>query len=374
MRRTLYLIQKEFRQIFRERININIIFIMPFIQLVLLGFAITTDVTNISTIVVDQDRSVLSRRMIDAVSDTKTFRYKGQAASVAQAVRLIDVGLAKLAVVIPARFERDLKNGRKPTVQVLLDGVDGNSAGITSGYVTKVMMKLQKEWAALGGASTAELRRLRLVEIEPRMLYNPKLDSQNNIVPGILAILLTMITMFLTTINIVREKELGTLEQLSVTPIRNYELIIAKILPLAILGFALFNVGLLAAGLIFGIWLKGNLFLLYLFSIVYMFTTLGVGILISTAAATQQQAMFIAWFFSIFVMLLSGFFVPIENMPPVIQWITYLNPTRYFMAVVRGIVLKGSGLSVLWPELISLIVFGGVILNLAVLQFHKRIR
>ncbi len=374
MSRIIYLIQKEFRQLFREKANIVIIFFLPFIQLVMIGFAITTDVTNIATVMVDQDKSVLSRRMIDAFSSTRTFIMKGTVGTVKEAVHLLDVGRTKVIIVIPQYFARDLSNGRVPQVQAIFDGVDGNSAGIASGYVTRVMTALQKEWMFRSRSIALSIRDLHTVSTEPRMLYNPQLDSQNNIVPGILAILLTMITMFLTTLNIVKEKELGTLEQLSVTPIHNTELIIGKTIPFAIMGFLLFNVGLLAMWLIFGIIPRGNLLLLYLFSIIYMMTTLGIGIFLSTVSASQQQAMFFSWFFSIFAILLSGFFVPVENMPPFIQGLTFLNPTRYFMQVVRGIILKGSGIAALWPELVSLTVFGIVILNSAILNFHKRVK
>lgn len=373
MFKIFYLMQKEFRQIFREKANLGIIFVMPIIQLLILGFAITTDVKNIPTVVVDEDRTVMSRSIIEALRATKTFNFLGLADSVKQGVRELDLGNAKLVVVIPYNFEKDLRNGMIPTVQTLLDGVDGNSAGITTAYVNIVLNRFQKKWLKEARTLSGRTKQLHTVNVLPRMLYNPELSSQNNIIPGIIAVLLTMITLFLTTINIVREKEIGTLEQLSVTPIKNQELIIGKIMPFAILGFMLFNVGLLAGGLIFGIWLKGNLLLLYLMSFIYMMTTLGLGIFISTLAATQQQAMFFAWFISIFTMLLSGFFIPIQNMPDFVQLLTYLNPTRYFMEVVRGIILKGSGFAALWPELVGMIVFGGVILSLAILRFHKRL-
>ncbi len=373
MQRILYLMQKEFRQIFREKFNLIIIFIIPFIQLVVLGFAITTDVTNISTTIVDQDRSVLSRRIIDSFSVTKTFKYQGLASSTEQAIHQMDIGKTRMILVIPEYFERDLKLRAIPKIQVILDGVDGNGAGIANGYASIIFSKLQREWTQLTKLPAKQFS-LHMVNIQTRMLYNPKLESPNNIVPGIIALLLTMVTLFLTTINVVREKEIGTLEQLAVTPLQNHELIIGKILPFGIMGFLLFNVGLLAAGLIFGIWIKGSLLLLYLFTLIYMMTVLGLGIFISVAASTQQQAMFMAWFFSIFAIILSGFFIPIENMPPFIQAITLLNPTRYFMEVVRGIILKASDLRALWSEMLALLIFGGVILSSAILSFHKRLK
>jgi ABC-2 type transport system permease protein len=374
MHKIWYIMQKEFRQIFREKTNIVIIFVLPFIQLVLLGFAITTDVTNISTMIVDQDHSQLSRRMIDAFSTTKTFTCTAVGNSIHAAIAKMDRGQIKLIVVIPPHFQRDVKMGSVPNIQLILDGVDGNSAGISNGYAARALLTLQREWLNELPSVLRKKLSLHLITVQPRMLYNPELKSQNNMVPGILVLLLTMITMFLTTINVVREKEMGTMEQVLVTPVTSFELIVGKVLPFAILGFALFNVGLLAAGLIFGIWLKGNLLLLYALSLVYMLTTLGLGIFISTIAASQQQAMFFAWFFSIFAILLSGFFVPIENMPGWVQAITCLNPTRYFMIVVRGIVLKGAGLTALWSELGMMSLLGVVILGSAIAKFQKRLQ
>jgi ABC-2 type transport system permease protein len=205
------------------------------------------------------------------------------------------------------------------------------------------------------------------------MLYNESLESVNNIVPGIIAVMITMITAFLTGMSIVREKEIGTLEQLMVTPIRKGELILGKIIPFIIVSFLLLNVGILAAGLIFGLWIKGSLVSLYFLSVIFSMSTLGLGIFASTLARTQQQAMFVAWFFIVFAMLLSGFFIPIENMPKGIQAITYLNPLRYFMLVIREIYLKGTDIIYLWKEAMAMFLFGLATFISATLRFHKRL-
>jgi ABC-2 type transport system permease protein len=280
---------------------------------------------------------------------------QGTVSSVAQGIRILDTNNTKAVIVIPQGFERDVGLQRMPQVQVLLDGVDGNGSAITAGYIQRILQS-----------------QVPKVMLETRMLYNPQLESKYNIVPGIIAILLTMITVFLTAINLVREKELGTLEQLSVTPIRKHELILGKVLPLAIVGLLLFTVSIMAAALIFHIYCAGNLLLLYGLAIIYMFTTLGLGIFFSTVSQTQQQAMFFAWFFSIFSIMLSGFFVPIENMPTTIQYITYLNPTRYFIEIVRGVYLKASDFSVLWPQCGAMIIFGVTVLSLSIARFQKR--
>ncbi len=373
MQRILYIVQKEFRQIVREKLFIGLIFGSPFIQILLLGFAITTDVKHVALTIVDYDHSAMSRRLTDAFRVTESFDFKGKLASEQQAARALDRGEAKLALIIPTHFERDLKSGLHPKVQALVDGVDGNSAGVALAYVNLIAMRLQKEWLQDSGQLTSKRQAVHLTELETRMLYNPSLESVNNIVPGILALLIMMITSFLTGMSIVREREIGTLEQLMVTPIRNMELILGKVIPLAVVAFLLFSVGILAAGLVFGLWPLGNVISLYLTAFVFSLSTLGFGIVASTFAHTQQQAMFITWFFSIFAILLSGFFIPIENMPQGIQWITYLNPVRYFMVIIREIYLKGTGMIYLWKEVAALAVFGLFTFIGASLRFTKRL-
>ena len=373
MQRILYLIQKEFRQILREHTYLGLIFVMPFFQMVLLGFAITMDVKNVPMTIVDYDRSRFSRQLIDHFTASESFCYIGLSFSEREAKEAIDRGEARVAVVIPLHFERELKRSRKPQILVLMDGVDGNSAGVALAYVNQIVLRLQEKWLKEGGLNPRLLSRIHLVEMEPRMRYNPGLESVDNIIPGIIAVLLMVITSFLTGMSIVREKEIGTLEQLMVTPIRKTELIIGKIIPLAIVGFLMFNVSILGAGIIFNLWLKGNLITLYIMSFLFMFTTLGVGVFASTIAKTQQQAMFIAWFFMIFSILLSGFFIPIENMPPFIQLVTYANPVRYFMVVIREIYLKGTPFILLWKEAAAMGIFGLIMLIAAGMGLHKRL-
>jgi len=373
MQRILYLIQKEFIQILREKTFIGLIFGAPFIQIVILGFAITTDVNHVPLAIVDYDQSQMSTRLSDAFSVTESFDFKGNLNSDKEAIEALDRGRVKMALIIPVNFERDLKKGVHPVIQAIVDGVDGNSAGVAMAYLNQISIKLQKEWMQETGMLSSRMRLAHLTSIEPRMQYNASLESVNNIVPGILAVMIMLITSFLTGMSIVREREIGTLEQLMVTPIRNYELILGKVLPLTIVAFLLLNVGILAAGLIFGLWMKGNIFALYFMTLLFGLSTLGLGIFASTVARTQQQAMFIAYFFMIFALLLSGFFIPIENMPPFIQGITYLNPLRYFMVVIREIYLKGTELSLLWKEGIIMGVFGFTTFVLASMRFQKRL-
>ncbi len=370
MQRLFYLIQKEFRQIRRVRAYFGLIFVMPFVQLLLLGFAITVDVKNLPLAVVDQDHSPSSRRLIESFYETELFDYRGDIGSSKKAVELLDNNTIRAAVIIPPHFERDMRNGKKPRLQILLDGVDGNSTGIAMSYIQQTAMLLQKEWSK---GIPAEMMKAKVIEIAPRMWYNPNLDSKYNIVPGILAVLITMITAFLTAMNLVREKEIGTLEQLMVTPIKSWELILGKILPFLVLAMALLIVGILAAGIVFGIWIKGSVTLLFFMTIIFSMSTLGLGMFASTMANTQQQAMFVAYFFSIFAMLLSGFFIPIENMPNWVQAITYLNPMRYYIVIIREIYLKGSGFIHLWREASAMTIFGIIMISMASLRLHKRL-
>jgi len=373
MQRILYIVQKEFLQIIREKTFIGLIFGAPFIQIVILGFAITTDVNHVPLAIVDYDQSQMSTRLSDAFSVTESFEFKGNLNSHKEAVEALDRGRVKMALIIPTHFERDLKMGVHPVIQAIVDGVDGNSAGVAMAYLNQIAIKLQKEWMQEMGMLDAKMHSIHLTSIEPRMQYNASLESVNNIVPGILAVMIMLITSFLTGMSIVREREIGTLEQLMVTPIRNYELILGKVLPLTIVAFLLLNVGILAAGLIFDLWMKGNIFSLYFMTLLFGLSTLGLGIFASTIARTQQQAMFIAYFFMIFALLLSGFFIPIENMPPFIQGITYLNPLRYFMVVIREIYLKGTELSLLWKEGLAMGVFGLTTFILSSMRFQKRL-
>ena len=373
MQRLFYLIQKEFRQIAREKIYIGIIFIVPVLQLVVIGFAVTTDIKNVPTVLVNEDRSSFSRRIEDVLMTSNTFNYLGRLPNLTSARSFINEGQAQLAIIIPPHFERDLKAGHFPKIMTLIDGVDGNSAGVIAGYVNLLARRLQTEWLSEMNIDPQQLKRMHLTQLETRMLYNPDLESVYNIVPGILAMLIMIITTFLTGMSIVREKEIGTLEQLMVTPIRNIELLAGKIIPLTIIVLLLFNVGMVAARFIFGLWIVGSLLELEFLALLFSLSSLSLGIFISTITNTQQQAMFLAWFFMVFSLLLSGFFIPIQNMPPAIQAITYLNPVRYFMVIIREIYLKGTPIKYLWNQAAAITLFGVVMFVLASMRFHKRI-
>ncbi|MBN2657218.1 MAG: ABC transporter permease [Spirochaetales bacterium] len=363
------LVKKEFRQIRRTKAYFALIFVAPFMQLLIMGSAITNEVKNIPLVIVDQDKTPSSREIIDKFKAVSIFDYLGEAHTAEEATLGLDDGLVKAAIIIPRGFERDMERGLSPAVQVLVDGVDGNSAGISLGYITSMAAGIQKGWMMA--------RKLPVsggVQVIPRYFYNPELDSKLNFVPGLIGLLLLMITTMLTAINIVREKELGTLEQLMVTPLGGTQLIIGKIIPFTILGLLQFSMGILAARLVFGIPVQGSIPLLYGMVLLFIMTTLGMGIFFSTVANTQQQAMFVAWFSMIFTLLLSGFFVPINNMPRIVQYLTYLNPLRYFITVLREIYLKGTPFRNLWKEAVILGGMGVFLILASSMRFHKRLK
>lgn len=373
MRQIFYLVQKEFRQIFRDFSMVRILFVVPLIQIFILGNAITTDVKNIKIVFQDQDKTPYSREFISKFVHSRYFKITGFEEDYTRLSSYLDSGKASLAIVIPRHFQRDIVLQKKPDIQLLVDGVDGNSAGVSLGYITDIVQKYQERLMEFSPDLSLQVKNLRRVETEPRFWFNPNLESKLYIVPGIIALILLIITLFLTSMGIVREKEIGTLEQLMVTPIRSYQLVIGKIIPFSILGMLEIMISMGFVYLIFGIGVKGSLLLLLFESSIFIISTLGLGIFISTISDTQQQALFVAWFFMIFAILLSGFFIPIANMPPVIQHITRLNPLRYYIVILREIYLKGTSIKDLIPETLAMVTFSTCLFLAAVIRFRKKL-
>ncbi len=373
MRRIFYLVQKEFRQVFRDKSMIGILFVVPFIQLVLLGNAITTEVKHVRVLLGDRDGTPMSRAFLQSFGGTEYIDVVGRESDERAIARALDRGDASVAVVVPRHFQRDVLRGERPAVQVLADGIDGNSAGVALGYVSRIAAEYQARLISEDPALGRQLRDLRRVQAEPRFWFNPDLQSKVYVVPGIVALLLLIITVFLTSMGIVREKEIGTLEQLMVTPIRATQLILGKIIPFSILGMLEIAIAMGLVYVLFGIGVEGSLLLLFAESGLFILTTLGVGIFISTISETQQQALFVGWFFMIFAILLSGFFIPIANMPETVQYLTYLNPMRYFMVILREIYLKGSSLPHLLNETLAMVVFGVTVFSAAVWRYRVKL-
>jgi ABC-2 type transport system permease protein len=365
MRRTiLALMKKEFFQVFRDRNMLRMIFVMPIVQLLLLGYAINTDVKNIFTAVYDFDRSDLSREFIRSLSTGDYFLPETPDIPLLDLERGFTENRYNATLIIPNDFSENIAKRLPAEAALIVDGTNANSAAIAIGYAGTITGRFSRRMAGLSSP----------ISMRQRRLYNPESESVYYMVPGIVALLLTMITSMLTSMAIVREREVGTLEQLMVTPIPTPALIMGKTIPFAILGFVEMSIALAFGVFWFGIPFAGSWALLYGLAFIYLFTSLGVGMFISTVTNTQQQAMFFAWFFMIFAILTSGFFTPISNMPDLVQYLTYLNPLRYFMTIVRGIMMKGAGVGVLYPEIFALIGFGLVIFTMSWLRFSKRVK
>jgi ABC-2 type transport system permease protein len=345
----------------------------PIVQVILLGYAATVDVKNIALVVYDADRSAESRGYLERFTNTGYFTIVGFAAHPNELDDWLDESKAILALSIPRKFGADLGAGRTVAVQVLADGSDANTANISLNYAAQItagysQSLMAQRLARIGGAS------FPVVVPEIRVWFNPDLRSANYMIPGVVALILMIITTTFAAAAIVREKESGTIEQIMVTPIKPYQFILGKLLPFTIIGLVDVVLVLGVAVNWFGIPLKGSVFLLFGLSGLFLLTTLGLGLFVSTISRTQQQAMMTAQFFIFFPFLfLSGFTFPIDNMPPVVQAITYGIPLRYFITIVRGLFLKGVGMEILWPQAVALLMFGVAILSLSVARFQKRL-
>ena len=367
-RRLVQVIRKEFLELRQDPRLFGLVIIAPIVQLILLGYAATTDVRNVPMVVVDQDRSSASRHLIARFSESQSFVVVEALDSVADVDDWLDRGRAWMALVVPAGYGEQIRAGRGSALQVIADGTDANSTNVALGYAGNLVATYARELAASGGRLAPPA-----VDAEIRVWFNPQLESRFFMIPGILALVLLVVTTNLSSMAIVRERELGTLEQLNVTPIARWELIAGKLLPYALLGMV--DVALVLAVAIgwFEVPLRGSLLLLIAMCLVYLLTTLGLGLFVSTISATQQQAMMTAsFFFMIPMVFLSGFVFPIENMPDVVQTFTYLIPLRYFLEILRGIFLKGVGLEVLWRDALLLLLWGAGILALAIVRSGKR--
>ncbi|MGC9312726.1 MAG: ABC transporter permease [Sediminispirochaetaceae bacterium] len=368
-----FFLQKEFAQLRRDRKMLPIVFIAPVLQLLMLGCAANLDVEHIPIAVVDHDVSVESRRLADDFIQSGYFDRVSQFQDPALIDDRIDEGEIVMALVIPSGFQRDMKRGGDVAIQAIVDGADANTATIAMNYADIIARRYSAELKLEGLQSASGGGIYIPIEAEPRVWYNPELKSRNFMVPGILALLLMVMTMLLTSLAVVKEKEQGTLEHLNVTPIRPIQLIVGKLVPFSIIGMVDVLLILAASWILFGLVPEGNILLLIVLSALFLLTTLGLGLLVSTLSRTQQQAMMSAVFFVMLPMLfLSGFAFPIENMPRIIQYVTYALPLRYYFVIIRGIFLKGAGLSTLWDETLMLGIFGVLVLSVSILRFKKQ--
>jgi ABC-2 type transport system permease protein len=373
-RRISRIIRKEFIQLRRDPRLLRIVLAAPVFQLLIFGYSVTTDVTHISTAVLDEDRTSASRALAERFVRSRYFDFDHYLSHPDEVDRLLDTGKAQMVLRIPRGFATDLARGRAAEVQIILDGSDSMTASIISGYVNGVIRDQSARIAAERlDRVRAQIPRVPSLDPRLRVWYNPELKSVYFMVPAIMCTILLVVTTLLTSLAIVKEREIGTLEQLIVTPISPRELMLGKTVPFVIIGFVDMTLVLLAAVLWFRVPVAGSIPLLFLLSAAFLLTTLGIGLFISTISRTQQQAMMTTFFFLLPSFLLSGFMFPIENMPRIIQLITYAIPLRYFLVIVRGIFLKGNGLAVLWPQVVILAAFGLAIMWLAAARFQKRL-
>ena len=371
MRIILFIIQKEFRQIFRNKAMLPIIFILPLVQLLILANAATYEIKNIRFSYVDHDHSPSSRALAQKFEASEYFEVVNQFQTKKQADAEMLRGDVDVILEIPQDFERQLTTQQAVSLAVTINAIDGAIAGVENVYITQIIRNFSKEIRLEVQPYSKPGQKIMNIESIPSFWYNQTLNYKIFMVPGILVILVTMITLFLSGMNIVREKEIGTLEQINVTPIKKYQFIIGKLFPFWILGLVLLSVGLTIGLLIFNVPVVGSIFLIYFFTSFYLLVVLGMGLFISNFTETQQQAMFISWFFVVIFVLMSGLFTPIESMPKWAQLTTDFNPVKYFVQVMRMVMLKGSDLSDIFPQLLRIMIFAVVMNGLAVWSYKK---
>jgi ABC-2 type transport system permease protein len=374
-KRVRYLFVKELIQVLRDkRLRITLIF-PPIFQLIVFGYAANLDVKHINTAVRDLDQSVESRELITRFGSSKYFDIISYPQTPKEIEALIKKGDVILSIEIPSDFSKKLKKGNTAIVQIILDGTESNTAMIALGYVgrilseysTTIMIKRLNRQGMVGFEEAG-------VELEQRIWFNPNAESRLFYVPGVIASIAFLIPIILTAQAIVREREIGTLEQIMVTPIRSWELMLGKTLPFAMIGLADAIMIALIGVFWFEVPLRGNPLILLLGNVLFLMSSVGIGLFISTISSTQQQAQISTFFFMMPAFILSGFAFPLENMPEWLQTITYANPLRYFLIIIRGVFLKGNGLDILWSEMLALAILGGFMIILSSLRFQKRLK
>lgn len=376
------ILRKEFIQVLRERRMRFLLFMPPLLQLIVFGYAVTLDVDHARIAWMDMDSTPASRALRARFEGSGRFEVVAIATSEHDVQDLLDHGRVHAVVSVLPGFARDIARGRTAEVQVLLDGTNSNTATLVSAYAAGAIAgfsgdispgqpKNRQTIALAVRGSGGGAAPVPLVTSSTRVWFNPDLRSRNYFVPGVAANILLMVTLMLTSQAIIREKEIGTMEQLMVTPMRPIELMLGKTLPFALVGMINMMVITAAALLVFHVPFRGNFFLLMFCALLFLMTSLGGGLFLSTISHTQQQANMGSFFVTTPAFMLSGFVFPVRNMPDAVQYLTYLNPLRYFMEIVRGIFLKGVGVEALWPQMLCLTVYGVAALGLSALRFHK---
>ncbi|HUD98104.1 MAG TPA: ABC transporter permease [Bryobacteraceae bacterium] len=379
--RIFAIITKELSQLFRNRRTRMFLFVPPMFQLIIFGYAVNLDVDNLRMGWMDMDQSPQSHDLLASFQGSGRFLLTALPQSEKDIQNVLDRGDAQVIVRVLPGFGRDILLGHPTSAQILVDGTNSNTASLASAYTSQLVgaysasvatPQLQSRMMARAGMGTMSLKVGRITD-SARVWFNPDLKSRNYFVPGVICNLIMVVTVMLTAMAIVREKEIGTMEQLMVTPIRPMELMIGKMVPAALVGLMDLVLMTTAALLIFTIPFRGNPLVLLASALLFLLTSLGMGLFISTIASTQQQAIMSSSLIAIPTFMLSGFAYPIRNMPIAVQYFTYLNPLRYLIEIVRGIFLKGTGVSVLWPQMLTLLVYGMVVMGLSATSFRKKL-
>jgi ABC-2 type transport system permease protein len=360
--RVFEMVRKEFRQIFRDPRMRRVIFVAPMIQLIVFGYAVSTDIRNTSTIVVDHDRTQRSRELIEAFTASGYFRIVEASAEPRDVVAALDHGRAIVGVVIPRGFTADVEGEAGADVQILIDGTNSNTALLARGYAERIV---QQFGARIAGADASQT-----VALDERAWFNPDLASRNYNVPAVIGVIIMLVSLLLTALAVVREREIGTLEQLQVSPLTPGELIAGKTIPFGLIGLADLTFITIVALLWFNVPFRGALPLLFGASVLYLLPALGAGLLISTISNTQQEAFMATFLLFMPTILLSGFMFPVSSMPEVFQWVTLLNPLRHYLEIIRGVFLKGTGLVELWQQHLALLLMGPLVLWFAARRFR----
>lgn len=370
MRTLLFLIQKEFIQVFRNKTMLPMIFMMPLVQLLILVYAADMNMKNIEYAILDEDASSYSRALQEKYLQSPFFIHQYQFFDLNAANKALRNADVDLIVHIPKGFEKDIMLGQATEIQFLIDGINGTTAVLIGNYAQSILQDFNQLIVAKN--SISKNSDFKKIGISYRHWYNPELDFKIFMVPGILVLLVSLIGWILTALNIVREKELGTIEQVNVTPVKKLQFILGKLLPFWVIALFELAFGLALGRLLFEVPLLGNLGVLFLFTAVYLLVPLAFGLLISAVSQTQQQVMFLAFFFNITFILMSGLFTPVEGMPDWAHYVNYINPLAYFMRVIRMIMLKGSGFMDILPDFAGILVYSSIVLALAVIAYRKR--
>lgn len=371
MKTLKFLLQKEFKQIFRNTAILRIIFMVPILQLIIIPMAADYEVRNVNVAVADHDHSTYSQQLIQEIAASKYFKLVDYSNSYQQAVKYIESDKADIVLEIPQNFERDIVKNDESSLFLSVNAVNGMKANLGAAYLQNIIRDFNR-FIRLKFVQPSKIPQQPVIETTYTNRFNPLMNYKVFMTPGVLVVLLTLVGAFLTALNIVREKEIGTIEQINVTPIKKYHFILGKLIPFWILGLVVLTIGLAIVRFVYNIHPVGNILILYLFAAVYLLAVLGLGLLISTFADTQQQAMLISFFLLMIFILLGGLFTPIDSMPDWVKKITWFNPVSYFIEVVRMVILKGSGLRDIKNHIFIILAFAAALNGWAVFSYKKR--